>query len=231
MVGRTDPADVAVALVAALSPVARRTPPPIPPSTLPKRTPVPAPSPTDDLSALAAAAHTRSLEAAAERSRQTPAPPARSTSRRRAPLIGLVLSSAILFGFSGAVLLAFVELPDDTARAILLFGVALAAPIAALVTAAVTRRLGGSRAHIAIASVLAMLLGLSMAWAIRLAVPMLADSIPANITALPAAAAAAAQTGLARATSLASGTMLAAWIGEAALCMAAAAAVARSRPR
>jgi len=229
---RADPADIAVALVSALSPVARRSSPPPPPTTLPKRTPVPAVPPplpnTDSLPALAAATRARAAEAARERASSAPSTPRRS-GRLRAPAIALLLSSAILFGLSGAVLLAFVELHDDTAAAILLFGAGLAAPLAALVAAAVTRRLGGARAHIAAATALATLLGLALAWAIRLTVPGLADRIPADITALPAAATAAARAGLALAPSIFDGTMVAAWVAEAALCAAATAAVVRAR--
>lgn len=229
---RADPADIAVALVSSLSPAARRSPPPPPPTTLPKRTPVPAVPPpipsTDSVPALAAAARARATEAARERARVATST-AHQPARLRAPVIALLLSSAILFGLSGAALLAFVELHDDTAGAILLFGAGLAAPVAALIAASVARRLGGRRTHVAVAAALATVLGLALMWAIRLTVPGLADSIPADITALPAAAADAARAGWAQAPSILDGTLIAAWVAEAALCVAAAAAVVRAR--
>ncbi len=228
---RADPADIAVALVSSLSPAARRSPPPPPPTTLPKRTPLPAVPPLipsdDSVPALAAATRARAAEAARERASAAASPHPRT--RLRAPAIGLLLASAILFGLSGAVLLSFVELQDDTAGAILLFGAGLAAPLAALIAAAVARRLGGSRAHVVVAAALATILGVALMWALRLTVPGLADSIPADITALPGAAAAAARAGWAQAPSLVDGTMVAAWVAEAALCVAAAAAVVRAR--
>ncbi len=145
---------------------------------------------------------------------------------RGALIAGLALASAIVFGWLVAALASFPAV-DLEGRAIVLLALTLMSPAAAWIAAAVTRRCGGGRRSATTAAVLGGLLGLAAAWAARAALPALADTMPVPAASLPDAIVSAARSGFAARHTLLEPGMIAGWVSEAALCLAAMVAAAR----
>jgi len=145
---------------------------------------------------------------------------------RGALLAGLALAAAIVFGWLVAALASFAAI-DAYGRAGVLLALTSMSPAASWIAAAVTRRCGGGRRSAAAAAVLGGLLGLAAAWAARAALPALADAMPVPAASLPGTIVEAARNGFAARDVLFQPGLIAGWVAEVALCLAAIALAAR----
>lgn len=186
--------------------------------------PMPSPPTSDTLRTL------ENLSAVAPRSQAAAAVASEVIDRRRgvrgALVAGMALAAAIVFGWLVAALASFPAV-DARGRAIVLLALTLMSPAASWIAAAVTRRCGGGRRSAAAAAILGGLLGLAAAWGARAALPALADTMPVPAASLPDAIVSAARSGFAARGTLLDPGLIASWVAEAALCLAAMAAAAR----